>query len=159
MGLYKNHIEIIGNLGDNPKYIMSSQNQPRFTFDIFTNKPYKEGDEWKSKVTRAKCTAWGNLATAFSRMQFAKGDRVMIEGELRNNDWVNQQTNDQHYEHYILVTEMRMMARSKQGGSSKSSDAQANGSTAKGQPARQTAPDYQREAEAQMQQDMEDLPF
>lgn len=159
MGLFKNYVEVIGNLGDNPKYIMSAQNQPRYTFDICTNKPYKEGDEWKSKSTWVKCTAWGNLATALSRMQFAQGDRVMIEGELRNNNWISSQTNEQHNEMYVLVTEMRKMARSKQGGSSKSSDAQANGSNVKGQPARQTAPDYQREAEAQMQQDMEDLPF
>ena len=72
MGLFKNYVEIIGNLGDAPKYILSQQNQPRFTFDICTNKPYKEGNEWKSKSTWVKCTAWGNLATALSRMSFAQ---------------------------------------------------------------------------------------
>ena len=80
MSLFKNYVEIIGNLGDNPKYLLSSQNQPRFTFDICTTKPYKQGEEWKSKSTWIKCTAWGNAATTFSKMQFARGDRVMVEG-------------------------------------------------------------------------------
>lgn len=154
MGLFKNYVEIIGNLGDNPKYIMSSQNQPRFTFDICTNKPYKKGDDWKSKSTWVKCTAWGNLATTLSRMQFAQGDRVMVEGELRNNNWINQQTNEQHNEIYLLVTEMHKMAKAKS-----SENAKAGGTATQGQPKSKPQAEYQAAYEAQQQADMDDLPF
>ncbi len=157
MGLFKNYVEIIGNLGDAPKYILSQQNQPRFTFDICTNKSYKEGDEWKSKSTWVKCTAWGNLATALSRMSFAQGDRVMVEGELRNNNWVNSQTNEQHSEIYVIVTEMRKMARPKSSGNTGGASAQA--AKEQGGQAQKAKPEYQQAYEAQMQEDIEKLPF
>lgn len=155
-----NRIQIIGNIGQEPKYIINSQNKPRFIFDVCVSEPYKDGEEWKSQNTWYRnCIAWGDLATMLSRMQLTKGERVYVEGKMVNNDWVSQQTDEQHHEMQLKIIAVYKMAKPKQSNSSKSSDAQANGSTDKGQPARQTAPDYQREAEAQMQQDMEDLPF
>lgn len=153
MNLFKNFVEIIGNLGDNPKYIMSSQQQPRFTFDICTTKPYKQGEEWKSKSTWIKCTAWGNAATTFSKMQFAKGDRVMVEGELQNNDWVNSQNGEQHHELYLKVSEMRKMAKSAKSGNG----TKANGDAAQQNTSGTAADNYQAEFYAQQQADAEDL--
>ncbi len=111
MSIHKNYVEIIGNLGEAPELKMSQQNQPRLTFDVCTNKAYKEGDEWKSKSTWLKCTVWGNLATTLNRMNFTKGERVQIEGELRNNNWVNTQNGEKHNDIYIQVSEMRKMAK------------------------------------------------
>lgn len=153
MNLFKNFVEIIGNLGDNPKYIMSSQQQPRFTFDICTTKPYKQGEEWKSKSTWIKCTAWGNAATTFSKMQFAKGDRVMVEGELQNNDWVNSQNGEQHHELYLKVSEMRKMSKSAKAGNG----TKANGNAAPQNTNGTAADNYQAEFYAQQQADAEDL--
>ena len=155
MSLFKNFVEIIGNLGDNPKYIMSSQQQPRFTFDICTTKPYKQGEEWKSKSTWIKCTAWGNAATTFSKMQFAKGDRVQVEGELQNNDWVNSQNGEQHHELYLKVSEMRKMAKSAKSGNG----TKANGDAAPQNTSGTAADNYQAEFYTQQQADMDDLPF
>ena len=156
MSLFKNFVEIIVNLGDNPKYILSSQQQPRFTFDICTSKPYKQGEEWKTKSTWVKCTAWGNAATTYSKMQFAKGDRVMVEGELQNNDWINNQTGEQHHELYLKVSEMRKMARPAKSGNGTS---KANGNAASQNTSRTVQDDYQAEFYAQQQADMDDLPF
>lgn len=111
MSIHKNYVEIIGNLGDAPELKMSQQGQPRLIFDICTNKAYKEGNEWKSKSTWLKCTVWGNLATTLNRMNFTKGERVQIEGELRNNNWVNTQNGEKHNDVYIQVSEMRKMAK------------------------------------------------
>lgn len=157
MSLFKNYTEIIGNLGDNPKYIMSAQQQPRFTFDICTSKPFKQGEEWKTKSTWVKCTAWGNAATTFSKMQFAKGDRVQVEGELQNNDWINQQNGEQHHELYLKVSEMRKMARPAKSGSG-NANRSSQAAQANAQETAQQA-DYQAEFYAQQQAEMEDLPF
>lgn len=148
MNLFKNHAEIIGNLGDNPKYLLSTQNQPRYTFDLCTNKAYKEGDEWKSKSTWIKCVAWGNNATTLSRMQFGKGDRVQVEGELRNNDWVNNQNGEEHHEIYLQISEMRKMAKTSRNPENKSNEQ-----------AQKSKPDYRLEEERQIQRDVDDLPF
>ena len=156
MSLFKNFVEIIGNLGDNPKYILSSQQQPRFTFDICTSKPYKQGEEWKTNSTWVKCTAWGNAATTYSKMQFAKGDRVMVEGELQNNDWVNNQTGEQHHELYLKVSEMRKMARPAKSGNG---TAKANRNAVPQNTSGTVQDDYQAEFYAQQQADMDNLPF
>ena len=153
MSLFKNFVEIIGNLGDNPKYIMSSQQQPRFTFDICTSKPYKQGEEWKTSSTWIKCTAWGKIATTLSRMNFAKGDRVMVEGELQNNDWINSKTNEQHHELYLKVSEMRKMAKPAKSGSG----TKVNGDTAPQSTSGTAADNYQAEFYAKQQADAEDL--
>ena len=158
MSLFKNFVEIIGNLGDNPKYIMSQQQQPRFTFDICTSKPYKQGEEWKTKSTWIKCTAWGNAATMFSKMQFAKGDRVQVEGELQNNDWINNQNGEQHHEIYLKVSEMRKMAKPAKSGNSNKSAPSAPSAPASAQGTAQQA-DYQAEFYAQQQAEVDDLPF
>lgn len=157
MSLFKNYTEIIGNLGDNPKYLLSSQNQPRYTFDICTSEPYKQGEEWKTKSTWVKCTAWGNAATTFSRMQFYKGDRVQVEGKLRNNNWVNNQTNEEHHEMYLQVFEMRKMAKPASSGN-KAASRSSNAAPASAQGTQQQA-DYQSEFYAQQQADMDDLPL
>lgn len=158
MNLFKNYTEIIGNLGYNPKYIMSAQQQPRFTFDICTSKPYKQGKEWKTKSTWVKCTAWGDAATMFSKMQFAKGDRVQVEGELQNNDWINQQNGEQHHELYLKVSEMRKMAKPAKSGSG-NANRSAQAAPANAQGTAQQA-DYQAEFYAQQQADeVDDLPF
>ena len=80
----------------------------------------------------------------------------MVEGELRNNNWVNSQTNEQHSEMYVIVTEMRKMARSKSSGNANGAGAQAK---AQGGQAQKPKPEYQQAYEEQMQQDMDDLPF
>ena len=111
MTIHKNYVEIIGNLGEDPSYKMSNNGQPRLTFDVCTSRAYKEGEEWKSKSTWLKCTAWGNLASTLNRMNFVKGERVQIEGELRNNNWVNTQNGEKHNDVYIQLSEMRKMAK------------------------------------------------
>ena len=147
MNLFKNHTEIIGNLGDNPKYLLSTQNQPRYTFDLCTNEAYKEGEEWKSKTTWIKCVAWGKDATTLSRMAFEKGDRVMVEGKLRNNNWVNNQTQEEHHEVYLLISEMRKMAKT----------SRKNG--AESEENKKPKPAYRQEEKSKMAKDIEDLPF
>lgn len=111
MSRYKNYLEIIGNLCEKPKYQMSNQGQPRLTFDVAVNEPYKQGDEWKSTVTFFKRIAWGNLATTLNRMNFDKGDSVQVEAKGRNNKWINSQNGENHNEMQFNVTEMRKMAK------------------------------------------------
>ena len=80
-------------------------------------------------------------------MAFEKGDRVMVEGKLRNNNWVNNQTNEEHHEVYLLISEMRKMAKT----------SRKNG--AESEENKKPKPDYRQEEERQMAKDIEDLPF
>lgn len=157
MKYYLNRTQIIGNLGDDPRYILSSQNQPRFLFDVCVSKPYKDNGEWKSDKTWFKnCIAWGDLATMLSRMQLAKGERVYVEGEMVNNDWINAQTNEPHYGMQLKVISVYKMAKPKSSGTAK-----GNGTATQGQPQGQQKPktEFQQAYEAQMQADLDNLPF
>lgn len=150
-----NRTQIIGNIGKEPRYILTSQNQPRFIFDVCVSEPYKEDGEWKStKTWYTNCIAWGDLATMLSRMQLTTGECVFVEGKMVNNDWINQQTNEQHHDMQLKVTSVYKMAKPKSSGTAK-----GNGTATQGQQKSKPQAEYQAAYEAQQQADMEDLPF
>lgn len=149
-----NYTLLKGNLGDNPRYVTDGHGRPRFTFDVCVSKPYKDGDEWKTETTWYRnCIAWGDLATILSRMQFAKGDLVLVEGEMKNNDWVNRNSNESHYEMQLKVYGMSKISRPAKSNSSKSKAAPAASSQ---QACRNVA---QADFDMQNEKDLEDLPF
>ena len=155
MRYHLNRTQIIGNIGKEPRYALSSQGQPRFVFDVCVSKPYKDNDEWKSQNTWFNnCIAWGDLATMLSRMQLAKGERVFVEGEMVNNDWISSQTNEPHHEMQLKVISVYKMAKAKTSGNAKAGD-----TAPQGQQKSKPQAEYQAAYEAQQQADMDDLPF
>ncbi|SHL29073.1 MULTISPECIES: single-stranded DNA-binding protein [unclassified Fibrobacter] len=159
MQIHKNYVEIIGNLGDAPELKMSNQGQPRLTFDVCTSEAYKEGEEWKSRSTWLKCVAWGNIATTLDRMKFAKGERVQLEGKIRNNNWINSQNGEHHNDVYIQVSEMRKMAKPAKS-SDNSTEKSANGNSGNKSFSQTTQKMFEeQQASAQIPKDEDDLPF
>lgn len=158
MQIHKNYVEIIGNLGDVPELKMSNKGQPRLTFDVCTNEAYKEGEEWKSKSTWLKCVAWGNIATTMDRMKFAKGERVQLEGKIRNNNWINNQNGEHHNDVYIQVSEMRKMAKPAKS-SENNAEKSANGNSGNKSFSQTTQKMFEEQQAAQMPEDDDGLPF
>lgn len=158
MSRFKNYLEIIGNLCDKPKYQMSNRGQPRLTFDVAVNEPYKQGNEWKSLVTFFSCIAWGNLATTLNRMNFDKGDSVQVEAKARNNKWINSQNGENHNEMQFTVTEMRKMAKPAKS-SDNSTEKSANGNSGNKSFSQATQKMFEEQQAAQMPEDDDDLLF
>ena len=77
---YQNRVTLVGFLGDKP-----TQHENRAILSLATKISWKakDSDEWQSITEWHRVIAWDKLAKSLS--SFAKGDHVLVEGELRSN--------------------------------------------------------------------------
>jgi len=79
---YKNHVTLVGYLGDNPE-----QRSGHAVMRLATKTSWKpkDSDKWEERTEWHRILAWGQLADAVKPL--AKGDHVLIEGELRSSEY------------------------------------------------------------------------
>ena len=70
-------------------------------FSIATNSGFKD-QNGEEQVTFTECTAWGKTAEFMSRY-FQKGTQLIVEGELRNNNY----TDRNGVKHYGMLVNVR----------------------------------------------------
>lgn len=79
---YQNRVTLVGYLGREPEQL-----DGRAVLSLATKTSWKpkDSEEWQSRSEWHRVVAWGQLAEAVR--SFAKGDYVIVEGELRSNEW------------------------------------------------------------------------
>lgn len=79
---YQNQVRLVGFLGDSPQL-----HEDRAVFSLATKTSWKAAgsDEWQSHTEWHRVVAWGKLAPAVGTL--AKGDHVLVEGELRSSQY------------------------------------------------------------------------
>ena len=79
---YKNHVALVGYLGDKPE-----QRNGHAVLSLATKTSWKpkDSEEWKERTEWHRIVAWGQMAEAVKPL--AKGDHVLVEGELRSNEY------------------------------------------------------------------------
>ena len=79
---YQNRVTLVGYLGNQPETYAD-----RATFSVATKASWKPADsaDWVERTEWHRCVAWGKLVPAMTVL--AKGDHVLIEGELRSNEY------------------------------------------------------------------------
>lgn len=79
---YQNRVTLIGYLGRAPEQL-----EGRAVLSLATKTSWKpkDSDEWQSRSDWHRVVAWDRLAEAVR--SYAKGDHVIVEGELRSSDW------------------------------------------------------------------------
>ena len=125
-----NRIIIMGRLCADPDFRQTQSNVPVCRFRIAVNRPKsKDGNQEADFIN---CTAWRSTAEFVSRY-FSKGSMIIIEGQLRNNDY----TDNNGVKHYS----MDVLAESVEFGESK--NAQNGGVAQQGQaPQQYQQPQY-----------------
>lgn len=93
-----NKVMICGRIGQAPN-IRQVGNQSVANFSIATSRSFKQGDDWKEETQWHNVAVWG--AGADKAAQFAKGDFVLAEGEIRyrkytDKDGVEKSVTDIH---------------------------------------------------------------
>lgn len=109
MAVCLNRTEIIGNVGREPR-LMTDNNRPRFKFSVAVNQVYKRNGEVKEETIWYSCTAWGNQATIYAKM-LHQGDFVFVSGSMKNFNWQNQRTGEQHHEMTMDVSQVVKLAQ------------------------------------------------
>lgn len=85
-----NKVEVIGHIVKDAEMRYTGSKTPVTNFSIGHNRRYKQGEEWKEQVSYFNIVAWNGLATAtIDRLK--KGTPVLIEGELRQRNWEDEQ--------------------------------------------------------------------
>jgi single-strand DNA-binding protein len=92
--MYKNHVELIGFLGQDPE-LKSSTNGRAFTrLSVATTERWKDKEgEYQTRTEWHTVFCWGKRAEAAARL-LKKGSHVLVEGQLRSRPITNEATGE-----------------------------------------------------------------
>jgi single-strand DNA-binding protein len=92
--MYKNHVELIGFLGQDPE-LKSSSNGRAFTrLSVATTERWKDKEgEYQERTEWHTVFCWGKRAEAAARI-LKKGSHVLVEGQLRSRPVTNEGTGE-----------------------------------------------------------------
>nr|WP_106183548.1 single-stranded DNA-binding protein [Legionella pneumophila] len=82
-----NRVQLIGNLGADPKSITGKDGLTFVTATLATNESFKQNDEWKTKVEWHQLVLFGKLTKVAEYLK--KGSQVYLEAKLRSNQWTD----------------------------------------------------------------------
>ncbi len=91
MSALRNSVRLTGYLGQDPDVFTFGENQKMIRVSMATHERYKnKEDEWKTDTHWHQLTFWGRIA-GFAEKTLKKGDQVIIEGRLVNNNFVDKE--------------------------------------------------------------------
>jgi single-strand DNA-binding protein len=92
--MHQNRVEIAGNLTRDPEVRYTPKGTAIADLAVALNRPIppaEEGGEWKQETTYVDVTVFGKTASRCGE-NLKKGAGVYIEGHLRLDEWVDQNT-------------------------------------------------------------------
>ncbi|GMO29908.1 MAG: hypothetical protein Pg6A_18520 [Termitinemataceae bacterium] len=87
-----NHVVLIGRLTRDAEYKVLPSGQGVCNFAIAVNRRKKVGDQWEDEANYFDIVLWGKQADSINRY-LVKGKQVGIDGELRQDRWVQEGQN------------------------------------------------------------------
>lgn len=94
---------IMGRLCADPEFRQTTSGIPVCKIRIAVNRPKKQ--DGSQDADFIGCTAWRQTAEFISNY-FAKGQMILVEGQLRNNDYTDQ-NNVKHYSYDVQIENVR----------------------------------------------------
>ena len=139
----------IGRLVADPELRQTQSGIPVCRFRIAVNRPKKQ--DGSQEADFIGCTAWRGTAEFISRY-FSKGQMILVEGQLRNNDYTD---NDgvKHYGMDVLIEQAQFTGSKNEDGGQQQTQAQPQRQAAAPARQQQTAAPAQK----QMQLQVDDL--
>ena len=115
-----NRCIFMGRLVADPEFRQTQSGIPVCRFRIAVNRPKKQ--DGSQEADFIGCTAWRNTAEFISR-DFSKGQMILVEGQLRNNDYTD---NDgvKHYGMDVLVEQAQFTGSKNEDGGQHQTQAQ-----------------------------------
>lgn len=135
-----NRVQLIGNLGADPKKIAGKDGQPFVTATLATHESFKQNDEWQTRVEWHQLVLFGKLTKVPEYLK--KGTQVYLEGKLRSNQWTDNEGKTRQTLS-IVVNHIQLLS------SSKLADESSN----------KTAEYHMAQMREMLQTDSEEIPF
>lgn len=82
-----NQVIFTGRLTKNAEIRYSNEGKAVARFDFAVNRTFKK--EGESEADFFSCVAFGKIAETFEKCNVGKGTKLLIEGEVRNNNYTN----------------------------------------------------------------------
>ena len=112
MNALKNKVQLIGNLGDNPKITTFESGKKIANFTIATNETYKNANGEKVTDTQwHNLVAWNKTAEIIEKY-LVKGNEVAIEGKLTSRSY-DDKDGTKKYITEVVVNEILMLGKNK----------------------------------------------
>ncbi len=92
--MYKNHVELIGFLGQDPELKTSANHRPFTRLSVATTERWKDkAGQYQERTEWHSVFFWGPRAEAAVRI-LKKGSHVLVEGSLRSRSVTSEQTGE-----------------------------------------------------------------
>ncbi|WP_421781649.1 single-stranded DNA-binding protein [Gardnerella sp. DNF01199S] len=101
-------ITVIGNLAKEPETATSSNGSVRTSFTIVSNSSTfdrRTNSYVNGTPLSLRCVAWGDLAEHCAQT-LTKGMRVIVQGRLRANNYVDKNSNEKRYSIDLMIDEI-----------------------------------------------------
>jgi len=135
-----NRVQLIGNLGADPKSITGKNGQSFVTATLATNESFQQNDEWKTRVEWHQLILFGKLSKVAEYLK--KGSHIYLEGKLRSNQWTDSEGKTSQTLS-IVVNHIQLLSHPK------SADESSN----------KTAEHHMAQMREMLQPDSEEIPF
>ena len=110
MNSLRNKVQLIGNLGNDPKMVTLENGSKLAKFSIATNESYKNAEGEKVTDTQwHNIVAWGKLAE-IAENYLIKGKEVMIEGKLMSRSYETKE-GEKRYITEVKCNELLMLGK------------------------------------------------
>lgn len=111
-----NKVILHGRIGRNPEIKVLEGGQCVTTWSMATSRKYKDKSGNLQEDTQwHNCQCWGPRGETIAK-HFAKGDMILVEGELRTRDW--EKDGVKHYRTEVSVLDFNFSVKAKGGPSS-----------------------------------------
>lgn len=108
MSNLKNHLQLIGNVGNDPEILDLESGKKVAKFTMATNESYKNDRGEKVQSTEwHNIVAWGNLAGIIEKY-VVKGKEVAIQGKLTSRSYETK-SGEKRYITEIVVSEVLLL--------------------------------------------------
>ena len=96
-----NKVIIMGNLTRDPETRAANSGTAVVNFSMALSRRYKVGDDWQEKTDFVDVTMFGKRGEAFAKFH-KKGAKALIEGSLRQDVWMDKQTEQRRSKVYVV---------------------------------------------------------
>lgn len=105
-----NKVQLIGNIGAEPKSTTTKTGSIFVTTSLATNEAVKRNGEWETMVEWHQLIFFGSMIKVTEH--FRKGTQVFVEGKLRSNSWTDAKGIN-HRATSIVVTNVQLLGQTK----------------------------------------------
>ena len=102
---------VCGNIGQDPSY-KAGDNGGILNLSIATSETWRDKTtgEQREKTEWHRCVAYGKLAEVMLNFNFAKGQKLYVEGKLQTRKWMDD-NNQERFTTEIVIEEFEPMGR------------------------------------------------